>query len=446
MREKLREFFRDKKVLILGFGREGKSSYRVIRELWPELKITIADQREDFDKDVPELATDINAEIVSGERYLEGLEKYDIIMKTPGISFAKLDVEKMREKIYSQLELLLEMFDGITIGVTATKGKSTTSTLTYKVLQDQQVPSLLMGNIGVPVFDDLDLIHDDTILVLEMSSHQLEFMRRSPKIAIILNIYEEHLDHYRSFGDYALAKCNIFKYQNETDRLFYGADNQTLSGLVAEVGTKAEKYSVGTEDRDRIILKDGEIWFGDEKIFAADTPRNLRGEYNLLNIAFVLSVAKVLGLDLGIARRTVSEFKTLPHRLEFVAEVNGVNFYDNSIGTVPAATIAVIEALGDVDTLIIGGMDRGLDYSEFVDYLNRSEIQNVICMPKTGHDVFGKLRAGKKVETLEEAVALAKKVTAKGKSCLLSPAAASYGFFKNFEEKGNLYQQFVKEG
>lgn len=445
MREKLREFFRDKKVLVLGFGREGRSTYRLLREMLPEQKITIADQREGLAEDVPELARDAYVEIVGGERYLEGLDKYDIIMKAPGISFAKLEVEGWQEKIYSQLEVLLELFGGTTIGVTGTKGKSTTSTLTYQVLQDQGIPSLLMGNIGVPVFDELDLIRDETVLVLEMSSHQLEFMRRSPKVAVLLNVHEEHLDHYRSFREYALAKCNIFKYQESDDKFFYGADNEALRGLVAEVGERAQSFRVGMDENDEVCLRDGEIWIGNEKVFATDEPRQLKGEYNLLNIAFVLGVAKELGLDLEKAKRTVAEFRTLPHRLEFVAEVNGVKFYDNSIGTVPAATEAAVRALGDVDTLIIGGMDRGLDYDEFVEFLNQSEISNVICMPKTGHDVADRLRAGRKVETLEEAVELAKKVTAVGKSCLLSPTAASYGFFKNFEEKGDLYQKLVRE-
>ena len=170
------------------------------------------------------------------------------------------------------------------------------------------------------------------------------------------------------------------------------------------------------------------------------------GEYNLNNIMFALAVAEILKLDISKATKSVNEFKSLAHRLELVGNYDGVIYYDNSIATVPIATIEAVEALKDVDTLIIGGMDRGIDYTDFIKYLNDSSIRNIICMPKTGHDIAKKINKEKKyiVETLEEAVEIAKKVTAKGKICLLSPAAASYGYFKNFEEKGNMYKELVK--
>lgn len=157
-------------------------------------------------------------------------------------------------------------------------------------------------------------------------------------------------------------------------------------------------------------------------------------------------VSEILKLDLNKTIQSISEFKTLEHRLELVGKYDNVFYYDNSIGTVPMATIQAIKALKNVDTLIIGGMDRGVDYIEFINYLNNSDINNIICMPQTGHDIAKNLRKEKKyiVETMEEAVNTAKQVTQKEKSCLLSPAAASYGYFKNFEEKGDLYKRLVK--
>ena len=154
----------------------------------------------------------------------------------------------------------------------------------------------------------------------------------------------------------------------------------------------------------------------------------------------------ILSLDLKQTIKSIGEFKTLAHRLEFVGKYDDVFYYDNSIATIPVATIEAIKALKDVDTLIIGGMDRGIDYSEFIKYLNNSNISNLICMPKTGHDIAKKLKKDKVnvVETLEEAVKVAKDKTEKGKICLLSPAAASYGFFKNFEEKGDIFKKLVR--
>ena len=222
-------YFQNKKILILGFGREGQSTYKLIRKYIKEQTLYIADRKENFEKNYEFLSQDKNIKCISGEGYLEDLEEYDVIIKSPGISFVGLDTSKFYNNIKSQLELLLEFFDMFTIGITGTKGKSTTSSLIYKVLKEQNVKSMLLGNIGVPVFDYIDTIPDDTTLILEMSSHQLEYMKLSPNISILLNIYPEHLDHYESFEKYAEAKCNIFKYQKKSDYFIYNSDDETIN-------------------------------------------------------------------------------------------------------------------------------------------------------------------------------------------------------------------------
>lgn len=438
-------YFQNKKILILGFGREGQSTYKLIRKYIKEQTLYIADRKENFEKNYEFLSQDKNIKCISGEGYLEDLEEYDVIMKSPGISFVGLDTSKFYNNIKSQLELLLEFFDIFTIGITGTKGKSTTSSLIYKVLKEQNVKSMLLGNIGVPVFDYIDTIPNDTTLILEMSSHQLEYMKLSPNISILLNIYPEHLDHYESFEKYAEAKCNIFKYQNKSDYFIYNSDDETINKFLKD--EEAKKYKVSLKGNGDIYLKGENIYFNDKEIYNINTPRNLLGEYNLNNIMFVLAVSKILKLDISKTIKSISDFKTLEHRLEFVGEYNGILYYDNSIATIPKATIEAVKALKNVDTLIIGGMDRGLDYTDFIKFLNESDISNIICMPKTGHDIAKNLKDGRAyvVNTLDEAVEIAKKHTTKGRVCLLSPAAASYGFFKNFEEKGNIYKELVKK-
>ena len=438
-------YFQNKKILILGFGREGQSTYKLIRKYIKEQTLYIADRKENFEKNYEFLSQDKNIKCISGEGYLEDLEEYDVIMKSPGISFVGLDTSKFYNNIKSQLELLLEFFDMFTIGITGTKGKSTTSSLIYKVLKEQNVKSMLLGNIGVPVFDYIDTIPNDTTLILEMSSHQLEYMKLSPNISILLNIYPEHLDHYESFEKYAEAKCNIFKYQNKSDYFIYNSDDETINKFLKD--EEAKKYKVSLKENGDIYLKGENIYFNDKEIYNINTPRNLLGEYNLNNIMFVLAVSEILKLDISKTIKSISDFKTLEHRLEFVGEYNGILYYDNSIATIPKATIEAVKALKNVDTLIIGGMDRGLDYTDFIKFLNESDISNIICMPKTGHDIAKNLKDGRAyvVNTLDEAVEIAKKHTTKGRVCLLSPAAASYGFFKNFEEKGNIYKELVKK-
>lgn len=435
------KYLKGKKIIILGFGREGKSTYKLIRKYLKEQTIYIADQKEKTDF----LENDKNAVYIGGEVYLKNLEEYDLIIKTPGISFVGIDTSKYIYKIKSQLELLLEFFNVFTIGVTGTKGKSTTSSLIYTILKEQNIKTMLLGNIGTPAFDYIDKIDEETVLVLEMSSHQLEYMNLCPNIAILLNIYPEHLDHYASFEEYAQAKCNIFKNQKGADYFIYNLDNEILQKLVKS--PKAKAYGVSLKENGDICIKNNYVYFKEKPIYNIKSPRKLLGEYNLNNIMFALGVSQILKLDLDKTIRTIQNFEPLHHRLEFVGKYNDISYYDNSIGTIPMATMEAVKVLKNVDTLIIGGMDRGLDYTEFIEFLNKSNITNVICMPKTGHDIARKLKKEKVyiVETMEEAVKIAKKVTSKGKSCLLSPAAASYGFFKNFEEKGNIYQELVRK-
>lgn len=442
------KYFEGKKILILGFGKEGQSTYKLIRKYLKEQTLYIADKKIDFQKDYEILKDDNNLIFISGEKYLKDLQEYDIIMKTPGISFVGINTTKYLHKIKSQLELLLEFYNNFTIGITGTKGKSTTSSLIYTVLREQNRKCMLLGNIGVPVFDYIDSIQDDVLLVLEMSSHQLEYMKLSPNIAILLNVFQEHLDHYESFEKYVEAKSNIFKYQKQLDYLIYNSDNVILDELVDDVHGKVYKVSIEGKDSSDIYLKDDKIYYNERLIYdTTKEKRNLVGNYNLNNIMFVIAVSEILKLDINKTIKSINSFKTLEHRLEFVGKYNDVLYYDNSIGTVPMATIEAVNALKNVDTLIIGGMNRGIDYKEFIEYLNNSNINNIICMPETGHNIAKEIRKEKRyiVDTLEEAVKVAKRVTQKERSCLLSPAAASYGFFKNFEEKGNLYKMLVKD-
>ena len=439
------ENFKNKKILILGFGKEGKSTYELIRKYLPKQYIYISDQRDI--QNIKELKEDENVEIISNDCYLKQLEEYDIIMKSPGISFNGLNIEKFSHKIKSQLELLLEFLNNYTIGVTGTKGKSTTSTLIYEVLKGNGKDCLLLGNIGIPVFDYIDKIKEDTILVLEMSSHQLEYMALSPNIAILLNLFEEHLDHYESYEKYIEAKCNIYKYQKESDYFLYNLDNETVKKHIKNTYAKTYKVSLKSDKNSDVYIKNNNIYVEDENMYDISNHRNLKGDYNLNNIMFVVAVAQILKLDKQKTADIINNFKTLAHRLELVATIDGVDYYDNSIATVPIATIEAVKALKNVKTLIIGGMDRGIDYTEFIDFLNNSDINNIICMPKTGHDIAKSLKDEKKhvVQTMEEAVKVAKNVTKKGETCLLSPAAASYGFFKNFEAKGDLYKKLINQ-
>ena len=452
MIDKLLEYLENKKILILGFGKEGISTYKFIRKHFQNKKIYIADKTNANEEII---LKDKNVDINFGDNYLDNLKDFDIIMKTPGISFANINIESFKEKIKSQLELFLEFLDVTTIGVTGSKGKSTTSSLIYQILKDQNKDTVLMGNIGVPVFDCIEDIRESTIVVLEMSSHQLEYMDVSPNIAILLNIYEEHLDHYKSIKEYAEAKINIGRFQKENDYFIYNVDNKIIKECIDEIETLNDiKYEVSyngnlsNDNSNKVYIKDGYIYINENKVYNINDKRNLLGNHNLNNIMFVLAVCNILKLNLKKAKETISNFKGLEHRMEYVGKYNNIIYYNDSIATIPEATINSIRALKNVDTLILGGMDRGISYNEFIKFLNSGVVRNLICMPDTGYKIADSLNCSSniyKVETLEEAVELSKKITRKDKICLLSPAAASYGFFKNFVEKGNKYKELVKK-
>ena len=221
-------YLKDKKILILGFGREGKSTYNFIRKYLPDKELYIGD--------INNIDIDDNKVILkTGEDYLDNLRDYDLVIKSPGISFKDVDTKNVN--ISSQLELFLEFVPNKMIGITGTKGKSTTTSLIYKVLTDQNVDAILMGNIGRPLLDYIEDIKENTILVNEMSSHQLEFVKHSPYIAIITNLYQEHLDHYNSFEEYMQAKINVCRYQKENDFFIYNSDDINLTSRIDGVNS-----------------------------------------------------------------------------------------------------------------------------------------------------------------------------------------------------------------
>ena len=450
MIEKLLNYLEDKRILILGFGKEGESSYKLMRKHFPEKNLFIADKNMNLLNEKIELMEDPYLEVSLGENYLNGIEEYDLIIKAPGISLKDVDLTNIENKITSQLELFFEYTDVYKIGITGTKGKSTTSSLMYKVLIDQGKDSFLLGNIGEPIFNYIELIENDSIVVLELSSHALEFVKRSPNIAILLDIYEEHLDHYKSFERYIEAKFNVAKFQNENDYLIYNYDNENMKnfGFEYKKNDFAVSLDVIPDKLNNVYIKNEKIFHNENELMDINEEMNLKGMHNINNIMFILSACQILNLDIDKAIESIKAFKPLEHRMEYVATINGVDYYNDSIATIPESTINAVNALEKVNTLIVGGKDRGVDLSELIEYLKTNEtVENIICLPKTGEFIKEGLKDSNKnvifTEKLEEAVKFAKQLTKENMICLLSPAASSYGYFKNFEERGRLYKEYV---
>lgn len=452
MLTKLLNFLKDKKILILGVGKEGKSTYDFLRRNFPEKQLFIADKATNLLEKYAEFMEDINLELSMGDNYLNGIEQYDVIIKTPGLSFKNMDISKFQEKITSQLQLLLEFVNVFTIGITGTKGKSTTSSIVYKVLQDQGKNAFLLGNIGDPIFDNLQTLEKDSIVVLELSSHSLQYVKNSPNIAVFLDVYPEHLDFYESFEKYVEAKFNIAKFQKAEDVLIYNEDNEAMQNY--HYPYQEKDYAVTLEQaaptKNSVYIKENSIYCKDKCIMNLATPLKLKGMHHINNMMFVFAICDILNLDFDKAVQTIQNFEPLEHRMEFVGKVDFVEYYNDSIATIPKATINTIQALEKVNTVIVGGKDRGVSQEELEEFLKNSTVENIICLPKTGEFIYHALKnvANKQlfmVENLQEAVKIAKEVTREETICVLSPAASSYGYFKNFEERGNLFKKFVLE-
>mgnify|MGYP003307613339 CR=1 FL=1 len=293
------EKLKNKNICILGFGIEGISTYEFIRRNLKDKFITIIDRKDITNLDI--LKEDKNIKIIFGDNYLDNLDDYDLIIKTPGISFNNINIESFKGKITSQLELILEVFKNNIIGITGTKGKSTTSSLMYKILKDNNIDTYLLGNISIPIFDYIEKFTNETILVIEMSALQLEFVKVSPHIAMVLNLYEDHLDHSGTLEHYHENKMNIIKFQDTKDLGIYYLDNENTLNQINKNNYLSEFFSVtlnNINQKNVIHLDKNNIVLNDEIICNENIKRNILGDHNLINIMFCLIVSKYFNLDI----------------------------------------------------------------------------------------------------------------------------------------------------
>jgi UDP-N-acetylmuramoyl-L-alanine---L-glutamate ligase len=441
------KYLENKKILILGFGREGQDTLFFLRKILSQNILTIGDKTnfKNFDKKIQNIIkNDGKIKLQLGKNYLKNLENYDIIIKSPGISPYLPEIKKLKNKnkiITSQTQIFLENCPGKVIGVTGTKGKSTTTSLIYQILKTAKFKTHLVGNIGKPALSFLSKTGKNDIFVYELSSHQLLDIKKSPQLAVFLNIYPEHLDYYPGFKEYFEAKANITNFQTEKDYFIYNKKQKMICGLAKK--SKAKKIPFDAINIEKII-----------KI--KDIP--LMGKFNLENVKAAIAVAKIFNVSDEIIAKAIKSFKPLPHRLEFVGIYKGIKFYDDAISTIPEATMAAMETLGsEVQTLFLGGFERNIDFTELAKKILKSKIKNIILFPTTGQKIWETIikEAKKKkiknlpknfsVNNMKDAVAFAYSKTSRGKICLLSTASSSFSIFKNYEEKGDLFQKYVKK-
>ena len=455
----------DQSILILGLGQEGRSSWRFLRATFPEKVLGVADQSplEQLPPDTRSLLReDPRVRAHFGGDYLRSVADYDVVVKSPGIPLfqpALQQATRAGKKITSQTTLFLANFRGTVIGITGTKGKSTTASLAHSILRQKYPDAELIGNIGAPALDWLPRLKADAMVIYELSSHQLEGLSYSPHIAVLLNIVPEHLDYYLSCEQYAAAKTNITRSQTKNDFLIYDADHEIPRKIAAASRASRLGCSLDGEQWAGAYLTEDYIVFrpnggkAENIVLMKDVP--LLGRFNLMNVAAAVAVGKVLGVANQQIAEAVRKFQPLEHRLEWVGVFGGATYYNDSIATVPEATIGALDALGsDVETLLLGGTDRHLDFAGLAKRLADSKVKTLILFPTTGEriwqavcEVNTEAVARLKqffVESMEEAVSLAKQHTSPGKICLLSPASPSFGLFRDYRDRGNLFKQLLR--
>lgn len=476
-----------KKILILGFGSEGKSSYRFIKDNIEEInpvELAVADLNEisenlDFEG--------YKVKRISGTNYLDAMGDFDLILKSPGIHFNIFNKKIVDDhweleefpgvEITCQMDLFLRYSKAQIIGVSGSKGKSTTTSLVYQVLKNAFPDTHLLGNIGVPVLDHFSELKEDSYCAVEMGVHQLEFCLRSPHVAILTNIHEEHLDHYKDYADYKYSKFNLIRWQSSDDFLIVPEDETELLEAIQDIyksklifvkdllkknsSEVAEKLSsdlikrYSLEENKKFIFVN--LKKDEKEEYKLLDNHHILGRHNEINTLLALAASEIFTGELEKGIVSVKEFNGLEHRLEYVGEVKGIKFFNDSIATIPEACKLAIEALqplGKVSTLLMGGLDRNIDYTELVEFLFEKKINNIICFPDTGKDIVAiaeklnvdidfKINAVL-VNTMKEAVDLAFELTKTGEICLLSPAAASYNQYKNFAERGKAFKDEIK--
>lgn len=513
----LTDKLQNKSVIIFGLGQEGLSTYKTIREFLPDIKIIAIDDKPQenldskwqnsfqSDEHISYLQSTSDVQTTATRLSTQLEQAHVLVLKTPGIPFTHplfpvLNNLAERTVSYSSnMELFLDILHALpeverpqTIGITGTKGKSTTTALIFHVLKEAGKAVFLAGNIGVPALQILQELRQleseqktklgQSFVILELSSHQLQNLPYSPHIAVVQNITPEHLDYYQDFEKYMAAKAPIATHQTERDYIIYNPEYEIPSQFAATSPAQKLPYSLHlipmTAESEQFLLehpgaaqvvafrKDDQLWYETEAICSTqDLP--LQGEHNILNTFPAIIVAKLLGVETEKVRNAITTFKSLPHRLEFVAEKNGVLYYNDSQGTTPEASIAAIRSFpGQEIILLAGGSDKGVAFDELAQEILAQNITHLILFPPTGEKIEkavgdalkdnaaiqsdGLSSTTKKTaptlqhaSSMQEAVTLATQSAQPGSVVLLSPACASFGLFKNYQDRGNQFKESV---
>ena len=457
--EEFNNYLKFKKVAIIGLG---VSNLPLLDYMYEKnAKVTVFDEKEekDIEKNILEKLKNYKFDYFLGKNCFENLKGFDIIFRSPSFLPTRKELveeEKRGAIITSEIEMLMKLTPATIIGVTGSDGKTTTTSLIYSILKNAGYNTYLGGNIGIPLFTKLNEMKPNDIVVLELSSFQLMGMDVSPHIGVITNITPNHLNIHKDYQEYINAKKNIFKHQNKDDYIILNYDNDITRNCAKEAKSKVIFFS-GKEKLengfivDNKIIKKCEDGIRTHILDCKDVL--LRGEHNFENIATAIAATSSL-VDIDKSIDTIKEFKAVEHRLEYVRTIDDVKWYNDSVSSSPTRTIAGLKSFDEDIVLIAGGYDKNLDYTPIAKPILK-KVKTLILLGQTSGKIFDAVKEEEEkenknidifmVNTLEEAVNLARKQAKVGEIVLFSPASASFDMFKNFADRGNKFKDLVNK-
>jgi UDP-N-acetylmuramoylalanine--D-glutamate ligase len=444
-----------KKVLVVGLGKSGLAAALFLRRRGAQVTVSDVRSAEALAKDIPALLEEgINVE--AGGHGLLTFRRQDLIVVSPGVPLDTPELVQVKAfglRVIGELELAARFLKGKILAITGSNGKTTTTALVGEILKAAGFPTLVGGNIGVPVVALIDESTDETWSVLEVSSFQLESTEQfHPSIAVILNITPDHLDRHGSFENYALAKERIFAAQNESDCVVLNADNARAAAAAARSAATIHWFSLEHSVGAGAWVEDGFVTYRAAKDASTEKIMPLggiplKGEHNVENVLAAVCATRMAGASADAIRQAIESFRAVEHRLEFVATVNGVDFYNDSKATNVDATAKAVAAFPSGIHLILGGKDKNSDYTMLTSLL-RARARAVYTIGSAAAKIESHLRGVVSIhscETLDKAVTAAAAAARPGDVVLLAPACSSFDQFENYEHRGRVFKQLVEE-
>lgn len=441
----------NKRVLVVGLGKSGVASALFLKAHGARVTVSDTKSGDELRNDLPVLLDHgITVETGGhGERTFRG---QDLIVVSPGVPIdtpALVQARALGETVIGEIELAARFLPGPIVAITGSNGKTTTTTLSGEIMASSGFPTLVGGNIGTPAISLTPQAKPDTVIVLEISSFQLETIQTfRPRVAVVLNVTPDHLDRHRTFEAYVDAKARIFENQESTDFAVLNADDATCAALSRRTKAQVFWFSRQKEVQQGTSVRDGRILFRDgtqqhEVMLASDIP--LKGAHNLENVLAAVCASALMGCVPDKIRQAVRDFKAVEHRLEFVGSVRGVDYYNDSKATNVDATIKALESFPANIHLILGGKDKGSDYSLLNDLL-RQRVKRVYTIGAAAAKIESQIKGVEIVpaNTLENATRKAHAVAEAGDVVLLAPACASFDQFKNYEQRGQVFKEIVR--